>query len=466
MAGKKSFSIYALLKGKDESAPLLKGLGKIRAGAKGISGVLSGLKGGLGSMLGPLGLGGVLGVASLGGAVAAVRHLTMGYAESQDELGAFARQHRMAVAEVQRWQFVAKMSEVSTDSLRGSMGGLTQTLGQVHAGAGRAFKFLSTQKNLSPLLKSLKGARSTSDALGISLNFLGRVKDQGQRALLAKKLGLDPEMLRIVDQGAAGIARLLKEADRYGTTSEKSARDVEEFNQAHKRLDASLEGLKLSIGEKLVPVLTPYITQLTDWVGANKDLIATKVEKWVTGAASAAEEWIPRMGKVLSDLSPILDVVGAGLKSMVWSLERLNDLGAAPLQLADMFGADIGGRRASSHETFQSESALRQKLLGTLSPEELAKAQKRAQREGARPGTAGYWTRVGNAATQARSDEKLPPDSSVLPMGAGGRFSGEMRIRVEAADGTSATVVSTDTSGPLRVFGDVGKPSHKTGGGL
>ena len=40
MVGKKSFSIYALLKGKDESAPLLKGLGKIRAGAKGIGGVL------------------------------------------------------------------------------------------------------------------------------------------------------------------------------------------------------------------------------------------------------------------------------------------------------------------------------------------------------------------------------------------------------------------------------------------
>ncbi len=455
MAGQKSFSIYALLKGKDESAPLLKGLGKIRAGAKGISGVLSGLKGGLGSMLGPLGLGGVLGVASLGGAVAAVRNLTMGYAESQDELGAFARQHRMAVAEVQRWQFVAKMSEVSTDSLRGSMGGLTQTLGQVHAGAGRAFKFLSTQKNLSPLLKSLKGARSTSDALGISLNFLGRVKDQGQRALLAKKLGLDPEMLRIVDQGAAGIARLLKEADRYGTTSEKSAREVEEFNQAHKRLDASLEGLKLSIGEKLVPVLTPYIGQLTNWVAGNRNLIGQKVGEWAAGAADGFGKLVERGPEIAQTIRDIGFAISPVVKALVTMGNAIKGITGAHHQEADQKFKDSLG--VTDAEWGHAVKTVSDRQKGSSDP--LIRGTEEFRQAVA--------DEINRRITEQRAigkPVKNEPLSSILRQQS---VSGTVRFEVSAAPGTGVSV-DGDTSGPIDfvIAGDVGKPSHATGGGL
>ena len=57
---------------------------------------------------------------------------------------------------------------------------------------------------------------------------------------------------------------------------------ADEFQVHLLLLQTAVGGLKNSIGSALIPVLQPLVDQLTDWISANRELIATKVAGNVT----------------------------------------------------------------------------------------------------------------------------------------------------------------------------------------
>ncbi len=440
---KKSFNVWARLLGKDEaSGPLLKGLGKIRVAARGLG---SSIKQGVGIGLGMAGLNSILDTAKN-----ALHSVTTGYAEAMDETVAFANAQRMSVAALQTWEYVAKRSDVSTEALRGSFQGLNITLGQIRIGAGKAYKFLSSQKSLAPLVKQLKGAKDANDALGISLGFLGRVKNQGERNLLATKLGLTPEMLRIVDQGAEGIARLQKEAAKWGLTSDKAAGDIDAYNDANDRLTASLDGLKRTIGEHLMPVLTPYVDKLADWVANHRKLIGQKVGEWVDKGAKA----IPKLVDAFDKALPVLNAVGdslARIGSLIRVLEgRLPKSDFKSPEAAQFYTENLGSytqdeiNRAGATVKRQHRTDLNK----NRTPEQMPNKDLTV-------GSTDWWKAVKDEAEKLRLQR--PANTTGMSLTEILRQqSVDVNVRVEAATGTGAEVTKVTGDGPGKVRADVG----------
>lgn len=75
------------------------------------------------------------------------------------------------------------------------------------------------------------------------------------------------ELIPILQQGSAGIQQLEEEAAKYGIVlSQGTVDQVLALSKAHADLNSSIQGLQVSIGTQLVPVLTTFVHGLTDLV--------------------------------------------------------------------------------------------------------------------------------------------------------------------------------------------------------
>lgn len=101
------------------------------------------------------------------------------------------------------------------------------------------------------------------------------------------------EMLDVMNGGKAGFAELGKEADKYGITLTDSAVAGQQKNaKATRQMHAALEGLKIQIGEHLMPI----ITKVTTWLAAHMPA-AMETVKNVLHRLHPAFELIVDVGK-------------------------------------------------------------------------------------------------------------------------------------------------------------------------
>ena len=123
-----------------------------------------------------------------------------------------------------------------------------------------------------------------------------------------------PAMLALVSQGSTSLAGMTEEMRNSGGTAQLIAdTQLNTFQGKVTLLKSGLEGMALSIGSIVVPVLqqlvekvTPVIQKVTDWMAANPRL--TQVIVIVAGAIGGL---LVVLGGALLALSVIIPVVGA-----------------------------------------------------------------------------------------------------------------------------------------------------------
>jgi len=110
------------------------------------------------------------------------------------------------------------------------------------------------------------------------------MKDGPEKTALAMKLlgkaGVD--MIPMLNQGSAGLAKLGKESDKTGNTLSGKQLDALKANKkAQKEWDAAMQGLQVTLGSALLPILTkgaeflnstfvPAIENVTQWIHNNQ----------------------------------------------------------------------------------------------------------------------------------------------------------------------------------------------------
>jgi len=302
----KQFSIAVVLLGKDKaSGPVGRALDKIGRKTVGTLNLVKGAGDLAGTALKGIGM---LGVAAAGAGYA-VGRLVEDYTSRVSELYDLSRQLGLTVEQLQELRYAAKISGV--ENLDQALSIFNRNIGQAHAGMGPLNKAL---ERMAPGQRELfLAAKDNGQAFDMMMQAIASIENPADRAALAAaafgKSGAT--MVRMVADGTAGLRAFREEARRAGLVTEAEAKIADEFGDNVDRLKFSLMGVVNAIGSRLLPVLQPLILRARDWVQANRELIATKVEQVIKKIGTALEKvgvWFEKNGdKLWTDFNKGVD---------------------------------------------------------------------------------------------------------------------------------------------------------------
>ena len=247
------------------ASPLFKTLGEASKATEGMAKEMEAAAGGLKNLLmgfaAPLAaLGGILG----GGAL--LRNAVHATADLGDELAKASQKAGVSVEALSGLRHAAKLADVEFESLVGGLAKLAKTMQDslfTPTSISRAaFKALGID------VQTASGALKDTDVVleEVAEKFHGMRDGAGKTALAMNLFGKSgAELIPLLNEGKEGIAKLRAEAERLGITmTTEQAQAAEEYKDNLERVDTALLGIKMRIGNELIPALSQL----------NEDLVA------------------------------------------------------------------------------------------------------------------------------------------------------------------------------------------------
>lgn len=278
----------------------LRGQAAVTARALGMHKVVNSIKrvkrsiGGLGSSVRRLGssVGRLLGpFAALAGAfsVGAMASLVNSTAQAGDALSKMAERTGMSVEQLQEWEFAARRGGMETTEFKTAIRDLTKNVGEAVNGTGEG-KVVFDALGIS-LRDSMGHVRDSNDIMLDLADRMEAIPDAATRSAIAQKLFGESggKMVVALKGGREELAALFDEQKKYGQLTEQQAKDSADFVDQTTNLGEAWGGVMKMITANLMPVLSPMINRITQWVQINKDLIASQVTEYIKRFASFIE---------------------------------------------------------------------------------------------------------------------------------------------------------------------------------
>lgn len=202
--------------------------------------------------------------------------LARGTAEVADQIGKTSQRIGVDALNLQRWQYAAKLADVSAESL-------SQSLGILQKGAYEAANGGKSQaeafRALGISVKDSAGQIKAPNELLLEMaDALHKVENPTKRTALALDvLGRGgKELLPLFSEGAEGVQKLFKEFDESGAGfSEEFIKQSEEANDNITRFQVSMQGLRNLIAVELLPVIDRVVTFITR--------VVRSIRQWLEG---------------------------------------------------------------------------------------------------------------------------------------------------------------------------------------
>lgn len=276
------WQLKAVLSANAES--MLKTLKAVNKATKTTRKYLADVASSAGNLVGQIGLplalaGGAISALSIGGLKTAVQN----FAALGDEIVKGAKRVGLSTAEFQRWKYVAGQSGVSAEGLQSSMGRLNRAIAQAAAGKNKDLAALFKRAGIS--LRDTNGKLRDAGAL---LPEIAELFKRNGNAAVQARMGTAifskgyQELMPLLNGGAEEITALTARYKMLNIeVSEESAKAAEAFGDKMDDLHQVLGSVGNTIAARLIPVLSPMIEKFIQWAIANRDLIATKVAKFV-----------------------------------------------------------------------------------------------------------------------------------------------------------------------------------------
>jgi hypothetical protein len=241
------------------------------------------------------------------------------FADRGEQIGRTAKMLGLSADAYQRLAYAAKLTDTPTEALEGAMRKLNLAIGQGERGMGPLIKQMT---RLSPqLAMQLRGARNADQAFMAVADAISRTTNvQARAAIVTAAFGkAGQQMLPMLLQGREGLMKLRGEASLYGTVLDDQAIAASErLAQSSKRLKGMVGSLKDQVLGFVVKAVTPYVEKALIWLSANKEIIATRIEDFITRTADALTQagpaiafFIKAVGFLISNW-PLLGAVYLG----------------------------------------------------------------------------------------------------------------------------------------------------------
>jgi hypothetical protein len=186
-------------------------------------------------------------------------------AKFNDEMDEMAQKLGLNLTSLSELKYAADLSGDSFDALQTGIKKLTSNMGDL-ANGGKEAKELFSSVGIEALDSSGK-LRDADEVLKDIADLFQRLPDGAQKTALAIKFfgksGAD--LIPMLNEGSAGLERFADEARKLGVVvSDDMARASAQFNDNIDRLGKVADGIKLSIGNRLIPALAELSDELVE----------------------------------------------------------------------------------------------------------------------------------------------------------------------------------------------------------
>ena len=186
-------------------------------------------------------------------------------ANSIDRLGKVAKVTGFAAETLQKFQFAAEQSGVTSDNAALALRRFSRRLGEAQKGTG---ELLPALKKLGIETRDNEGRlKSAEEVLFEFADGLANTKDSTARLALAFKAfdSEGAELVEVLKNGSDGLNEFFTEAERLGIILNTSAiAGVEKYNDELNKLILVVTGVAKQLTAALAPALTTIATLLTD----------------------------------------------------------------------------------------------------------------------------------------------------------------------------------------------------------
>lgn len=239
-----------------------------------------------------------LGVLTAAGTAAGVAALADRWASLSSTLGTNAYRLQTTAQGLHTLQGAARLAGVSAEDADAGLRGLGDALSD--AVGGRDTQAVQFFNMLRINIRDAAGqAKRASDVLPEVADGIARIADPRLQEAVMSALRLPASLLPFLKEGSAGLRRWEAEARRFGVISDQGAEAGSRFAQSQRRLGLATDGLANAIGERLAPAFVPVIDRTTEWIAANRELIAQDIGEWVDTA-------IPRVERMATGLDTLV----------------------------------------------------------------------------------------------------------------------------------------------------------------
>lgn len=227
---------------------------------------------------------------------ATVATVALGYMVKQsidamDSMYKLAQTTGTTVEELSGLAYAAELAGTNQEQLGSGLVKLAKNMSEARQAAGdtrTAFEALGIS------VGSLETATVKDTLLTIAEQFEGYADGVNKTALATALFGKSgAELIPFLNQGAAGIGELVKEAERLGVVfKEEDAKAAEVFNDTLTKLNTVVKGLTTQIAIELLPTFNAFLGKLTDTTteadglkDSIKDIIKTDFKDFVLNVA-------------------------------------------------------------------------------------------------------------------------------------------------------------------------------------
>lgn len=185
-------------------------------------------------------------------------------ADYGDQLDNMSQRTGVAVEELAKLQYAAKLSDTSSEALGKGIGNLSKLMVAAAGGAEESSKLF---EKFGINLRNADGTiRGTSDVLYDLSDVFTAMPDGPEKTAMAmdffgKKLG--QELIPLLNQGGAGLRAMGDEAERLGLVlNSAQAKAAADFNDNLDRLGQLSKSVAVSIGNALIPALNNMMVEM------------------------------------------------------------------------------------------------------------------------------------------------------------------------------------------------------------
>lgn len=239
------------------------------------------------------------------------------FAERAEQIGRTSEKLGLSAEYYQRLSYAMKMTDIPAETMERSFKKLNVGFAQLQKGQGPIEAGL---KRLDPaLMANIRRSGSAAKAFEVTADAIKKTLDPAKRAAIAQavfgKGGQD--MIPILLRGADGIREVMNEADKYGSIlTDKAVGAGEKFSDNLKKLKGTAQSLADTGLSILVEKLNPIADKMMVWIGANRELIATKIGAVINGIGKAIE-FITRPGVIEGIVALAVGIKAVSLATML-----------------------------------------------------------------------------------------------------------------------------------------------------
>jgi len=293
--------------------------------------------------------------------VRAIRSVTTEFGETADRTAKLARQLGVGIEGLSEMGNIAEFAGANLEDVAKSVRFVQRSMAEAQRGTltyKDAFDKLGITSEDINRLMGLDGVEAFQQiGLKISEASTQAEKINASMVLMGRA---GTSMIPIFEQGAEAINKQRLELKAFGVTlTSVEGKMAEDFQDARKRFNDSLDGIRKGIATKFVPILTKALNRLANWVKDNREqiigffidladamLLVARASGRMAQAASRAFDFLTGK-KETARTQEFFNTIFSSLKR---ARELLEDLRKSNARGGILPGAGGGGREAATDE--------------------------------------------------------------------------------------------------------------------